>query len=149
MWVRHVLRTGEASKEIAAMRPPDLGFDVELCWFMFVCMGISSVYHMHTVTEETDEHVKSPRTGVTDTCEPPCGCWEPLGADPVENQLMLLTAESGLDVLICHSLSLRASGFFSCHMGILPRVAVAKSWCLLLMSPLFLFLRHNPGFLFC
>lgn len=115
MWVRHVLRTGEASKEIAAMMPPDLGFDVELCWFMFVCMGISSacmsVYHMHTVTEETDERVKSPRTGVTDTCEPPCGCWEPLGADPVENQLMLLTAESGLDVLICHSLSLRASVF--------------------------------------
>lgn len=77
---------------------------------MFVCIlpACLSVYCIPAVTEETDEGVKSPRTGITDSCEPPHGCWEPIGAGPAEDQLMLLTAEPSSNVLICHSVALRA-----------------------------------------
>jgi hypothetical protein len=32
---------------------------------------------------------------ITDGCEPPCGCWE-LNSGPLEEQSVLLTAESSL-----------------------------------------------------
>ena len=41
------------------------------------------------------EGVKSSGTGVTDSCELPCRCWE-LNLDPLEEQLMLLAAEPSL-----------------------------------------------------
>lgn len=41
------------------------------------------------------ESDKSLRTGVTDRSELPCGSWE-LNPDPLEMQLVLLTAESSL-----------------------------------------------------
>jgi hypothetical protein len=33
-------------------------------------------WHMHAVPEESEEGVRSPATGVTVGCEPPCGFWE-------------------------------------------------------------------------
>ena len=33
---------------------------------------------------EPEEGIRSPGTGVTDTCEPLCGCWEPNPAPPQE-----------------------------------------------------------------
>jgi hypothetical protein len=41
------------------------------------------------------EGVRFPSTGVTDSCESPCGCWE-LNPDPLEEQPLLLTAEPSL-----------------------------------------------------
>ena len=38
------------------------------------------------------EGVKSPKTGVTDCCELPCGCWE-VNWDPLEEQSVFLTTE--------------------------------------------------------
>ena len=38
------------------------------------------------------ESVRCPGTGVTDSCELPCGCWE-LNSGPLEEQPVLLTAE--------------------------------------------------------
>ena len=55
-----------------------------------MCMGIlsacMSVYHIHTVREETDEGVKSPGTRITGSHELLCGWWEPIGAEPIEDQ---------------------------------------------------------------
>jgi hypothetical protein len=39
--------------------------------------------------------VRVPGTGVTDSCEPPCGCLE-LNLGPLEEQSVLLTAEPSL-----------------------------------------------------
>ena len=38
---------------------------------------------------------RSPGTGIADSCELPCGCWE-LNPGPSEEQLVLLTPESSL-----------------------------------------------------
>ena len=37
----------------------------------------------------------TPEEGITDGCEPPCGCWE-MNSGPLEEQSMLLTAEPSL-----------------------------------------------------
>ena len=42
--------------------------------------------------------VSDPGTGVTSTCELPCGCWE-LNPGPLEEQPVLLTAEPSLQPL--------------------------------------------------
>ena len=39
--------------------------------------------------------IRSPGTGVTDSRELPCGCWE-LNLDPLEEQPVLLTTEPSL-----------------------------------------------------
>jgi hypothetical protein len=44
------------------------------------------------------EGSRSPGTGVTDSCELSCGCWE-LNPDSLEEQLVLLTTESSLQPL--------------------------------------------------
>ena len=41
---------------------------------------------------------RSPGTGVTDSCEPPRGCWE-LNPGPLEEQPVLLTDELSLQSL--------------------------------------------------
>jgi hypothetical protein len=41
------------------------------------------------------EGVGSPETGLTDSWELPCGCWE-LNLSPLEEQPVLLTAEPSL-----------------------------------------------------
>jgi hypothetical protein len=41
------------------------------------------------------EGVRSPVTGVTDSCELPCGCWE-LSLGPLEDQPVPLTTEPSL-----------------------------------------------------
>ena len=40
-------------------------------------------------------HVQCPRNGVLDDCEPPCG-WEELNPAPLEEHLVLLSAEPSL-----------------------------------------------------
>ena len=59
-----------------------------LLLFCFLCMDgfayISSVYCVLAwCLPRTEEEVRSPRTGVTDSCELPCGCWE-LNPGPLE-----------------------------------------------------------------
>ena len=41
------------------------------------------------------EGIRSLGTGVSDSCELPCGCWE-LNLGPLKEQLVLLTAEPSL-----------------------------------------------------
>ena len=45
-----------------------------------VYMGIlpahMSVYHIHAVPQRPEDGGVSPVTGVTNSCEPACGCWE-------------------------------------------------------------------------
>ena len=45
------------------------------------------------------EGVRCPRTGVKDSCGPPCGCWE-LNSNPLEEQQVPLTTEPALQPLI-------------------------------------------------
>ena len=56
--------------------------------FYFMCTGVwlvcTSVLHVHAVPTRAEECGRSPGI-VTDSCEPPCGCWE--------EQSVLLTAE--------------------------------------------------------
>ena len=57
-------------------------FYVHLCFaYRRVCVTVSGI--------------TSPRTGVTDSCELPCGCWE-RNLGPLEEQLVGLTIESSL-----------------------------------------------------
>jgi hypothetical protein len=44
------------------------------------------------------EGVRSPGTGVTDSCKLPCGCWK-LNPSALEEQPMLLTAEPSVKPL--------------------------------------------------
>jgi hypothetical protein len=47
-----------------------------------------SVQHVHAVPLNPEEGIRSPRTGVTDNCELPSGCWE--------KQPVLLTTKPSL-----------------------------------------------------
>ena len=55
-----------------------------------MCVVLSVyVYHMYAGA------LRSPGTGVTDGCEPPCGCWE-LNPGPIEEKPVLLATEPSL-----------------------------------------------------
>lgn len=58
--------------------------------FMYVCECFVCMY---SCTPE--EGIESHRITVTDGCELPCWCWK-LNPRPLEEQLMLLTAEPSL-----------------------------------------------------
>ena len=45
------------------------------------------------------EDVRYPGTGVTDSCELPCGCWE-LNPGALEEQAVLLTTEPSLQLIV-------------------------------------------------
>jgi hypothetical protein len=51
------------------------------------------------------EDVESPGTGVTDSCELPCRCWE-LKPGPLEAQSVLLTVDSSLQLQWANSYSM-------------------------------------------
>jgi hypothetical protein len=55
-------------------------------------MGVltMSMHHLHGVPKRIREGNKSFGTGVTDSCEPPCVCWE-LNLGPLKEQSVLLT----------------------------------------------------------
>ena len=65
--------------------PPPLAFT--LCvWVLCLHMCL---YSMHVQdTQKPEEGVRSPGTGVIDSCEPPCVCWES-NLGPVEKQPVL------------------------------------------------------------
>ena len=61
-----------------------------------MCVGVllacKPVYHMHAwCFWKPEEGIGSPGAGVTNGCEPPCGCWESNLGPPGE-QPVLLTA---------------------------------------------------------
>lgn len=61
-----------------------------------MCISICLNAHICiTCIQCTEEGVGSPETGVTDDCEPLCGCRE-LNLSPLEEQAVLLTAEPPL-----------------------------------------------------
>ena len=63
------------------------------------------------------EGIRSPGTGVTDSCELPCGCWE-LNLCPLGEQPALLTSEPSLQPLVsflkCVLIVFRFSHCFVC-----------------------------------
>ena len=59
-------------------------FKKRFIYFMYMSIPLLS--------SDTPEEASDP---ITDGCEPPCGCWE-LNSGPLEEQLMLLTAEPSL-----------------------------------------------------
>ena len=62
---------------------------------MCVCVKCALVFGLQVCLCES---VGSPGTGVTDSCELPCGYWE-LNLGPLEEQLEFLTAEPSLQPL--------------------------------------------------
>jgi hypothetical protein len=44
---------------------------------------------------ESERDIGCPVTGITDSCETPCGCWE-LNLGPLKEQWMLLSTKSSL-----------------------------------------------------
>ena len=82
-----------------------------------------SVNHVHSVPTRDQKRAsdRSPGTGVTDSCKPPCGCWESnLGT--LEEQSMLLAAEP-----IFHTLQ----WYFKRHM------CFCTNLCLLITNTIF------------
>ena len=58
------------------------------------------VHRMHAwCLWKKEEAIKATRTGDTDGCEPPCGCWE-MNLGPLQEPQVLLTAEPFLQPLI-------------------------------------------------
>ena len=60
----------------------------------FTYMGVlpTSVSTSMQCLWRPDEGSRSSGTGVTDPCEPPCGCWGPTQG-PLQEQKLLLTSE--------------------------------------------------------
>ena len=58
---------------------------------MYVCPGMVNVWF----PERPEEGIKSVGNGITDSCEPLCGCWE-WNPGPLREQPVLLTAEPPL-----------------------------------------------------
>ena len=98
-------------------------------YFNFILHGcFVSTYVCNTCTQcpwKPGRSVGSPRTGVTDGCEPPCGCWESyLG--PVEEQPVSLVTEQSLQPLgalkhlLQANLHLRAASYTTRLNGSLP-----------------------------
>jgi hypothetical protein len=61
-----------------------------LIFFIFILWTLVIWLHIYLC-----EGIRLPETGVTDSCELPCGCWE-LYLGPLEEQPVLLTAEPSL-----------------------------------------------------
>jgi hypothetical protein len=55
----------------------------------FMLYGCLSGHHMHVWCLQRSE---DPATGVANSCEPPCGCWE-LNLSPLKEQPVIVTAE--------------------------------------------------------
>lgn len=53
------------------------------------------MHHVYAVPVEPEEGTRTPETGVTDSCEAPCGCRE-LNSGPLQEQYVFLTAELSL-----------------------------------------------------
>jgi hypothetical protein len=67
---------------------------IYLCVCICMCICICNVTPYETwYLWKSEEEVRSPGNGVMESCEPPCGCWEPdLGS--LHEQRVLLTAET-------------------------------------------------------
>ena len=68
-------------------------FEKKLLYYL-ICMTVlpACMYVHHVCTLEVKEDIGCPETGVTDSCEAPCGCWD-LNLDPLEEQQVLLVME--------------------------------------------------------
>ena len=65
-------------------------------YFYFICALLSCLYACLCGSS------RSPGTGVIDSCEVPCGCWE-LNPDPLEEQPVLQNLELSLQPLLLFS----------------------------------------------
>lgn len=65
---------------------------------LLVCYLCAWVFCLHVIfvtcvlcPRRPEDSVRSPVTGVTDSCEPPCGCWEEQGMFLTEPSLQPMT----------------------------------------------------------
>jgi hypothetical protein len=70
-------------------------FTLAVFFFFFKDLFILCIW-VHCSCLQT--HQKSVLDPITDSCEPPCGCWE-LNSGPLEEQSVLLTSELSLQTL--------------------------------------------------
>ncbi|EDL91225.1 rCG56442 [Rattus norvegicus] len=57
------------------------------------CSGLDTMVHCSCL----QTHQKKASDLITDSCEPPCGCWD-LNSGPLEEQSVLLTIEPSLQL---------------------------------------------------
>ena len=62
--------------------------------FIFFFINFLTLFYVHWYVHWY-EGVRSPRTGFSDSCELPCGCWE-LNLGPREEQSVLLSTKPSL-----------------------------------------------------
>lgn len=80
---------------------------------------------MHVRVLRPEEDVGFPGTGIVDSCELPCGCWE-LNLSPLEEQPVLLTVEQSLEshghpfLLVCALLCIGTCGDWRTTSGVGP-----------------------------
>lgn len=60
---------------------------------VFILLACIKVYYVHLWVPTEEKGVGFPRTGLTDSCKPPYGCWGP-NLGPQEQQMLLTLAVS-------------------------------------------------------
>jgi hypothetical protein len=71
-------------------------FYLILKFFIYFILAIyMSMYHVYTVSKKVGRGCWVPRTGVTDSCKPPCG-YQEMNLGPLQEQSVLLPAELSL-----------------------------------------------------
>lgn len=61
------------------------------------CMYFFKLWVWEFCLDKTEDGGGSPGSDVTDTCEPPCGCWE-LNPNSLEEEHVLFTADPYLEL---------------------------------------------------
>jgi hypothetical protein len=68
---------------------------LDLFFFKIYLFIYLFIYYMCVHCSYLQTHQKGALDPITDSCEPPCGCWE-LNSEPLEEQSVLLAAEPSL-----------------------------------------------------
>jgi len=72
---------------------------IDLLAYMYVCYMCIQCAHVCLVPREVRRGCRA-SWNITDSSEPPCGCWEP-NVDPLQEQQALLAAEPSVQTLEC------------------------------------------------
>jgi hypothetical protein len=77
-WVQSGSHAGEANAVLTELPSPrQMHFKKRFILCMTILLAYRFVSHMHArCLRRPEESLGASRTGVTDGCKPPCGCWE-------------------------------------------------------------------------
>jgi hypothetical protein len=59
-------------------------FERFILLYMYECFACVHIHEIRVCLKRSEEDRRAPGTGVTDGCEPPCGCWE-LNSGPLDH----------------------------------------------------------------